>query len=112
MVERMIADASSVHEVYSEYLSKETNSHIQQAEKNPFQSKCVTVIESQELDSEPAIILSPLFTQGGGSSLQYLKRISQKQESKIILSFIPDTRKFGKIYSGRRKADIDRWSGY
>ena len=64
MVEKMIADASSVHEVYSEYLSEETNSRVQQAEKNPFQSKYVTVIESQVLDSEPAIILSPLFTQG------------------------------------------------
>ena len=108
MVERMIADASSVHEVYSEYLSKETNSHIQQAEKNPFQSKCVTVIESQELDSEPAIILSPLFTQGGGSSLQYLKRISQKQESKIILASYQIPGSLGRfIQEGGRQISID-----
>jgi uncharacterized protein len=108
MVEKMIADASSVHEVYSEYLSKETNSRVQQAEKNPFQSKYVTVIDSQELDSESAIILSPLFTQDGGSSLQYLKRISQKQESKIILASYQIPGSLGRfIQEGGRQISID-----
>ena len=108
MVEKMIADASSVHEVYSEYLSEETNSRVQQAEKNPFQSKYVTVIESQELESEPAIILSPLFTQDGGSSLQYLKRISQKQESKIILASYQIPGSLGRfIQEGGRQISID-----
>ena len=108
MVEKMIADASSVHEVYSEYLSEEINRRVQQAEKNPFQSKYVTVIESQVPESEPAIILSPLFTQDGGSSLQYLKRISQKQESKIILASYQIPGSLGRfIQEGGRQISID-----
>jgi uncharacterized protein len=60
------------------------------------------------MDSEPVIILSPLFTQDGGSSLQYLKQISQKQESKIILASYQIPGSLGRfIQEGGRQISID-----
>jgi uncharacterized protein len=86
LVEKSIADVSSIHEVYSDYLLEELYSHVNQAEKSPFQSKYFRMVESHTLGSEPEIIVSPLFTKEGGTSLQYLKELSQRQENKVILT--------------------------
>ena len=86
LVEKSIADIWSIHEVYSEYLSEEINNQIQQINKNLFYSGNITVVQSHTLDNEPAVIVSPLFTNDGGPSLNYLNQISQRQDSKIILT--------------------------
>jgi uncharacterized protein len=86
LVEKSIADIWSIHEVYSEYLSEEINNLIQQINKNLFNSGNFTVAQSHTLDKEPAVIVSPLFTNDGGPSLHYLKQITQRQDSKIILT--------------------------
>jgi predicted metal-dependent RNase len=38
------------------------------------------------LYNEPAVILAPLFSNDGGPSLNYLEQISQRRDSKIILT--------------------------
>jgi uncharacterized protein len=86
LVEKSIADIWSIHEVYSEYLSEEINNQIQQINKNLFYSGNITVVQSHTLDNEPAVIVSPPFTNDGGPSLNYLNQISQRQDSKIILT--------------------------
>lgn len=86
LVEKVIDDVSSIHEIYSEYLSEEINSRMYRNETSPFQSKYLTPVEYYTLDSEPAIIICPLFTKDEGPLLHYLKQLSQRQESKIILA--------------------------
>jgi KH/beta-lactamase-domain protein len=84
LVEKVIADVSSIHEVYSEYLSEEINSRVHQDERSPFQSKHLTLVESHILGSGPAIVICPLFMNDEEPLLDYLKQLSQRQESKII----------------------------
>lgn len=107
LVEKAIADVSSIYEVYSDYLSGEMNNRVNQAEKNPFQSKYFTIVESYLLGSEPAIIISPLFTKDGGPPLHYLKQLSQRQENKIILTSYQMPGSIGRfIQEGGRQISI------
>jgi predicted metal-dependent RNase len=57
-----------------------------QNKRSPFQSKYLTPVESFTLGSEPAIIICPLSTKNEEPLLHYLKQLSQRQESKIILT--------------------------
>lgn len=107
LVEKVIADVSSVHEVYSEYLSEEINNRVYQDEKSPFQSKHLTLVESHTLDSEPAIVICPLFTKDEEPLLHYLKQLSQRQESKIILASYQIPGSLGRdIQEGKRQISI------
>jgi uncharacterized protein len=104
LVEKVIDDVSSIHEVYSEYLSEETNSRMYQDERSPFQSKYLTPVQSYTLGSEPAIIICPLFTKDEEPLLHYLKQLSQRQESKIILTSYQIPGSVGSyIQEGRRQ---------
>src|ERR671925_1327506 len=104
LVEKVIADVSSIHEVYSEYLSEEINSRTYQDEKSPFQSKHFTLVESHVLGNEPAIIICPLLTMDGEPLLHYLKQLSQRPESKIILASYQMPGSIGSyIQEGRRQ---------
>jgi uncharacterized protein len=108
LIEKAIADVSSIHEVYSDYLSGEMNNQVNQGDKNPFQSKFTTIVESHRLDSEPAIIISPLFTTDGGPSLHYLKQLSQREENKIILTSYQMPGSIGRfIQEGGRQISIN-----
>jgi predicted metal-dependent RNase len=94
--------------VYSDYLSGEMNGQVNQGEKNPFQSKNFTIVESHLLDSEPAIIISPSFTMDGGPSLHYLKQLAQREENKIILTSYQMPGSIGRyIQEGRRQMSIN-----
>ena len=104
LVEKVIADVSSIHEVYSEYLSEEINSRVYQDERSPFQSKHLTLVESHTLGSEPAIIICPLFTKDEEPLLHYLKQLSQRQESKIVLASYQMPGSLGRyIQEGKRE---------
>src|ERR671917_941026 len=108
LVEKSIADIWSIHEVYSEYLSEETNSLAYQTSKNPFHSGHFTIVQSHILDNEPAIILSPLFTKNGGPLLRYLKQISERQDSKIILTSYQMPGSLGRfIQEGGKHLSVD-----
>ena len=108
LAEKSIADIWSIHEVYSEYLSEETNNLVYQASKNPFRSGHFTIVQSHILDNEPAIILSPLFTKNGGPLLHYLKQISQRQDSKIILTSYQMPGSLGRfIQEGGKQLSVD-----
>jgi uncharacterized protein len=108
LIEKAIADVSSIHEVYSDYLSGEMNNQVNQGDKNPFQSKFNTIVESHRLGSEPAIIISPLLTTDGGPSLHYLKQLSQREENKIILTSYQMPGSIGRfIQEGGRQISIN-----
>src|SRR5919106_220850 len=108
LAEKSIADIWSIHEVYSEYLSEETNNLVYQASKNPFHSGHFTIVQSHILDNEPAIILSPLFTKNGGPLLHYLKQISGRQDSKIILTSYQMPGSLGRfIQEGGKQMSVD-----
>jgi uncharacterized protein len=108
LVEKAIADVSAIHEVYSDYLSGEMNNQVNQGDKNPFQSKYFTIVESHLLGSEPAIIISPLFTMDGGPSLHYLKQLSHREENKIILTSYQMPGSIGRyIQEGGRQISIN-----
>jgi uncharacterized protein len=108
LVEKAIADVSAIHEVYFDYLSGEMNNQVNQGDKNPFQSKYFTIVESHLLGSEPAIIISPLFTMDGGPSLHYLKQLSHREENKIILTTYQMPGSIGRyIQEGGRQISIN-----
>ena len=86
LIERIIFEATSIYEAYPEYLLDEVKNRVLQGEKTPFESKHFITVELQVLDYGPAIILSPSSSLSEGPSLYYLKQISQRPESKLILT--------------------------
>ncbi|HEV2877144.1 MAG TPA: MBL fold metallo-hydrolase RNA specificity domain-containing protein, partial [Nitrososphaeraceae archaeon] len=107
LVEKSIAEIWSIHEVYSEYLSEEINNLVQQINKNRFSSGDFTVVQSHILDNEPAVIVAPLFSNDGGPSLNYLEQISQRHDSKIILTSYQMPGSLGRfIQEGGKKMSV------
>lgn len=85
-VEKVISDIASLHEVYPEYLSREIRHRILEGKQNTLQSEKFVAIDSKTLKNEPAIILAHSSMLIGGSSVEYLKQISQDTESRLILA--------------------------
>ena len=104
LVEKIISNASSIHETYPQYLSKELKYMILHDEENPFRSKQFVVIESQSLKrEEPAIILAPSSMLIGGPSVEYLKQISEDPKNTLVLTSFQATGTPGKnIQDGSR----------
>jgi KH/beta-lactamase-domain protein len=109
LVEKIISNASSIHETYPQYLSKELKYMILHDEENPFRSKQFVVIESQSLErEEPAIILAPSSMLIGGPSVEYLKQISEDPKNTLVLTSFQATGTPGKnIQDGSREVLIN-----
>jgi uncharacterized protein len=109
LVEKIISNASSIHETYPQYLSKELKYMILHDEENPFRSKQFVVIESQSLKrEEPAIILAPSSMLIGGPSVEYLKQISEDPKNTLVLTSFQATGTPGKnIQDGSREVLIN-----
>jgi uncharacterized protein len=86
LIEKMILDASSVHEVFPEYLSREMNHRVLDTQDTPFREQEFNFVESARLTSEPAIIFSPSSMLIGGPSVEYLRQISEDPRNKLILT--------------------------
>lgn len=86
LVEKMISEATSIHEAYPEFLSKELRQRIMESEASPFGSSQFTVVESAALKSgEPSVVLAPSSMLAGGPSLGYLKQIAGDPKSRLVL---------------------------
>jgi KH/beta-lactamase-domain protein len=109
LIEKIIFNASSIHETYPQYLSKELKYMILRDEENPFRSKQFVIIESQSLRSEePAIILAPSSMLTGGPSVEYLKQISEDPKSTLVLTSFQAAGTPGKnIQDGSREVLIN-----
>src|ERR687887_1505933 len=109
LVEKIISDATSIHEAYPEYLSKEIKYALLQSQENPFQSKQFVIIESETLQrEEPAIILAPSSMLIGGPSVEYLEQISEGPENRLILASFQAVGTPGRnIQNGSRQVVIN-----
>lgn len=88
LVEKIIADATSIYEAYPEFLSKDLRQIMLESESNPFipSSKSPVIVESASLKrSKPSIILSPSSMLIQGPSLSYLKQIAKDPKNRLIL---------------------------
>ncbi len=94
LVEKLIADATSIYEAYPEFLSRDLRPRISESEDNPFFSSQFSTVESFDVkEGEPAVILAPSSMLTSGPSVEYLKQIASDPNSKtIIVSYqAPDT---------------------
>jgi uncharacterized protein len=109
LVEKAISDATSIHESYPEYLSKEIKHIILRGEENPFRSKQFVTIESETLEKEePAIILAPSSMLICGPSVEYLGQISENPKNKLMLASFQAAGTPGKIIlDGSRQVTIN-----
>jgi len=86
LIEKIILEASSVHEVFPEYLSREMNHRVLDTQDAPFREQEFNFVESARLTSGPAIIFSPSSMLIGGPSVEYLRQISEDPRNKLILT--------------------------
>ena len=86
LIEKIILEASSIYEVFPEYLSREMNHRLLNPEDSPFSGEQFNFVESARLDNGQAIILSPSSMLLGGPSVGYLRQISEDPRNKLILT--------------------------
>jgi len=89
-MEGMIAEATSIHEAYPEYLSRDLRQKILETDDNPFDSEYFTNIEHGDAREEPlregtpCIIMATSGMLEGGPVLEYLKSIAPQKKNKIV----------------------------
>ncbi|MDP3779962.1 MAG: beta-CASP ribonuclease aCPSF1 [Nitrosopumilaceae archaeon] len=89
-MEGMIAEATSIHEAYPEYLSRDLRQKILETDDNPFDSEYFTNIEHGDAreeplrDGTPCIIMATSGMLEGGPVLEYLKSIAPQKKNKIV----------------------------
>lgn len=86
LIEKVISEASSIYEVFPEYLSREMNHRVLDTEEAPFYEDEFKLVESVGLDNGPAMIFSPSSMLVGGPSVGYLRQISEDPRNKLILT--------------------------
>ena len=86
IVEKIIAETTSIYEAYSEYLSKELKKATLEDEESPLQSNHFKISEYTTLEDESAIILAPSSMLINGPSVEYLKQIGNDPNNKLILA--------------------------
>ena len=107
LIEKIILEASSIYEVFPEYLSREMNHRLLNPEDSPFSGEQFNFVESVKLDNGQAIILSPSSMLIGGPSVGYLKQISDDPRNKLILTSYQATGTPGRyILEGGRQISV------
>jgi KH/beta-lactamase-domain protein len=86
LIEKVIAETTSVYESNIQYLSNELKSVYSGTNENPLRPGNIEVIDSSNLDEGPSIILSPSSMLTGGPSVYYLKQICTSSINKIIFT--------------------------
>jgi len=88
--EGMISEASSIHEAYPEYLSRELRQKILETDDNPFDSEYFTNVEHGDgreeplRDGSPCIIMATSGMLEGGPVLEYFKNIAPDKKNKVL----------------------------
>ncbi len=86
LVEKIISKATSIHEAYAEFLSKDLRQRILESDANPFNSNHFFTVESETLkNDEPAIILAPSSMLVGGPSVDYLRQIADDPKNRLVM---------------------------
>jgi predicted metal-dependent RNase len=87
LVEKIVSDATAIHEAYPEFLSRDLRPRISESEESPFFGSQFSTVESFETkQGEPAVILAPSsMLLAGGPSAGYLKQIASDPTSKVIM---------------------------
>ena len=107
LIEKIVLEASSIYEVFPEYLSREMNHRLLNPEDSPFSGEQFNFVESAKLDNGQAIILSPSSMLIGGPSVGYLKQISDDPRNKLILTSYQATGTPGRyILEGGRQISV------
>ena len=107
LIEKIVLEASSIYEVFPEYLSREMNHRLLNPEDSPFSGEQFNFVESVKLDNGQAIILSPSSMLIGGPSVGYLKQISDDPRNKLILTSYQATGTPGRyILEGGRQISV------
>jgi KH/beta-lactamase-domain protein len=89
-MEGMIAEATSIHEAYPEYLARDLRKKILETDDNPFDSEYFTNIEHSDgreeplRDGTPCIIMATSGMLEGGPVLEYFKSIAPQKKNKIV----------------------------
>ncbi len=85
-VDRLIIDANSIHESYTEFLNKEVHQNIVSGDYNPFRSKNLNIINifDEKKDLDPGIMLLPSSMLQCLHSIDYLKKVIHKPSNMII----------------------------
>ena len=89
-MEGMIAEATSIHEAYPEYLARDLRQKILETDDNPFDSEYFTNIEHGDAreeplrDGTPCIIMATSGMLEGGPVLEYFKSIAPQKKNKIV----------------------------
>ncbi|MCI0558865.1 MAG: MBL fold metallo-hydrolase, partial [Nitrososphaera sp.] len=87
LVEKIILDATSVYEAYSEFLSRELRDRVLKSDESQFGSRDRFIgVESADLGNEPAVVLAPSSMLDEGPSIHYLKQIAA--DPKSTLAFV------------------------
>ena len=73
LIEKIIAETTSIYDSYIQYLSKELQTVLSQSNENPLRPDNLKTIDSSNLDAGPAVILAPSSMLNGGPSVHYLK---------------------------------------
>ncbi len=83
-VEKIISEATAVHEAYPEFLSRDLGKFVLESEMSPFGSQ-FSIVQSKVLNSsEPTVVLAPSSMLVGGPSIDYLKQIANDPKSTLI----------------------------
>jgi len=85
LIEKIILETTSVHEIYPDYLSRDLAHRVIDSEHSPFGEE-FEIVESAKLDDEPLIILSPPSALIGGPSIWYLRQIAEDRRNKLIFT--------------------------
>jgi hypothetical protein len=105
LVEKMISDATAVHEAYPEYLARDLRQRIMESEAGQFGQ--FAAVESVTL-KEPSVVLAPSSTLEGGPSAAYLKQIASDPKSRLVLvSYQPVDSPGRAIQDGARQVTIN-----
>jgi KH/beta-lactamase-domain protein len=85
-IDRLVIDANSIHECYTEFLNKELQQNIVSGVYNPFRSKNLSIIDiiDEKKDLEPGIILLPSSMLQCIHSIDYLNKVIHNQNNMII----------------------------
>jgi predicted metal-dependent RNase len=86
-VNRLIIEVNSIHENYTEFLNKEVQQNIISGDYNPFRSKnlnIINIVDGENKDLEPGIILLPSSMLQCLYSIDYLKKVIHNPNNMII----------------------------
>jgi uncharacterized protein len=107
-VDKSILEATYIHELYYDYLSKEVKTKILNENISIFNYKNLKLISSKSKVDKPGIILVPSSMLLGGLSIKFLKQIHNDPLSKIIMISNQATGTLGKeIQTGHTEVTIN-----